>query len=33
MRCTILPPKRADGEKLSAEDVRTALMEISPDKA
>lgn len=33
MRCTILPPKRADGEKLTADDVQTALMEISPDRA
>ncbi len=33
MRCTILPPKRADGEKLSADDVRAALMAISPDRA
>ena len=33
MRCTILPPKKADGEKLSADDVRTALMAISPDRA
>ncbi|MES1194790.1 MAG: lysophospholipid acyltransferase family protein, partial [Opitutus sp.] len=32
MRCTILPPKRADGEKLTAEDVRTALMTISLDR-
>lgn len=32
MRCTILPPKGADGEKHSAEDVRAALMEINPDR-
>jgi hypothetical protein len=32
MRCTILPPKRADGEKFTADDVRTALMAISPDR-
>jgi lysophospholipid acyltransferase (LPLAT)-like uncharacterized protein len=33
MRCTILPPKRADGEKLGADDVRAALMAINPDRA
>jgi lysophospholipid acyltransferase (LPLAT)-like uncharacterized protein len=33
MRCTILPPKRADGEKLTAEDVQAALIAISPDRA
>jgi lysophospholipid acyltransferase (LPLAT)-like uncharacterized protein len=33
MRCAILPPKRADGEKITAHDVRTALMAISPDPA
>jgi len=33
MRCTILPPKRADGGKLGADDVRAALMAINPDKA
>ena len=33
MHCTILPPKRADGEKHSADDVRAALMAISSDKA
>jgi len=33
MRCTILPPKKADGEKLTAEDVQAALIAISPDKA
>ena len=32
MRCTILPPIRADGEKLGAADVRTALMAINPDR-
>lgn len=33
MRCTILPPVRADGKKLSAEDVRDALLAINPDPA
>ena len=33
MRCTILTPNRVDGEKLTADDVRAALMEISPDRA
>jgi len=32
MRCTILPPIRADGEKLGSADVRTALMAINPDR-
>jgi len=31
MRCTILPPKRADGEKLTVDEVRTALTAINPD--
>lgn len=33
MRCTLLTPKRVDGEKLTADDVRTALIAISPDRA
>ena len=33
MRCTLLPPKRADGEKLTVEDVRSALLAINPDQA
>jgi len=32
MRGTVLPPKRADGEKHSAEDVRAALLAINPDR-
>ena len=31
MRCTVLPAKKADGTKLSAEEVRVALIAISPD--
>lgn len=31
MRCTVLPPVKADGEKTSAEDVRVALCAINPD--
>lgn len=31
MRCMILPPVKADGQKISADDVRAALMEINPD--
>jgi lysophospholipid acyltransferase (LPLAT)-like uncharacterized protein len=31
LRCTMLPAKKADGEKLTAEDVREALIAISPD--
>jgi lysophospholipid acyltransferase (LPLAT)-like uncharacterized protein len=31
MRCTVLPAKKADGEKLSADDVRAALLAINPD--
>ncbi|HWA24077.1 MAG TPA: lysophospholipid acyltransferase family protein [Lacunisphaera sp.] len=33
MRGTVLPPKRADGEKLGAEDVQAALKAINPDRA
>jgi lysophospholipid acyltransferase (LPLAT)-like uncharacterized protein len=29
--CTVLPAKKPDGEKLGADDVRAALMAISPD--
>lgn len=32
LRCTILQPRRADGEKLSAEDVQAALIAVSPDR-
>jgi lysophospholipid acyltransferase (LPLAT)-like uncharacterized protein len=32
LRCTILPSKKPDGEKLSADDVRAALIAISPDR-
>jgi len=31
MRCTVLPSKTADGEKLSADEVRSALLAINPD--
>jgi lysophospholipid acyltransferase (LPLAT)-like uncharacterized protein len=31
MRCTVLPAKKPDGEKFSADDVRTALRAINPD--
>jgi hypothetical protein len=31
LRCTVLEPVRADGEKISAEDVRAALGAINPD--
>ncbi|MDP2138600.1 MAG: lysophospholipid acyltransferase family protein [Candidatus Didemnitutus sp.] len=31
MRCTILPPVNSNGEKISAADVRAALMAINPD--
>jgi lysophospholipid acyltransferase (LPLAT)-like uncharacterized protein len=31
MRCTVLPAKNADGTKLSADEVRTALRAINPD--
>lgn len=31
MRCTVLPSRAADGEKLSADEVRTALLAINPD--
>jgi len=31
LRCAMLPAKKADGEKLGAEDVREALIAISPD--
>ncbi len=31
LRCTILEPVRADGEKISADDVRAALCAINPD--
>lgn len=31
MRCLILPPKNEAGEKLSADDVRAALLSINPD--
>ncbi len=33
MRCMVLPPKNADGSKLSADEVRTALLSINPDSA
>ena len=33
MRCTVLPAKKPDGEKLSADDVRAALIAISPDRS
>ena len=32
LRSSILPAKKADGEKLSADEVRTALIAVSPDK-
>jgi lysophospholipid acyltransferase (LPLAT)-like uncharacterized protein len=32
LRCSVLPAKKADGEKLTADDVRSALMAISPDR-
>jgi lysophospholipid acyltransferase (LPLAT)-like uncharacterized protein len=32
LRCSVLPAKNANGEKLSADDVRAALIAISPDK-
>lgn len=32
LRCTILPAKKADGEKLGADEVRAALIAISPDR-
>lgn len=31
MRCAVLPPVKADGEKLTAEDVRAALLAVNPD--
>jgi lysophospholipid acyltransferase (LPLAT)-like uncharacterized protein len=31
MRSEVLPPVKADGEKLSAEDVRAALLRVNPD--
>ena len=31
MHCTLLPPVKADGEKVSADDVRAALCAINPD--
>ncbi len=31
LRCSVLPAKKADGEKLSADEVRAALIAISPD--
>ncbi len=31
MRCTLLPAKKPDGEKLSADEVREALIAVSPD--
>lgn len=31
LRCTVLEPVRADGEKISADDVRAALCAINPD--
>ena len=31
MRCTVLPAKNADGTKVSAEEVRAALLAINPD--
>lgn len=31
MRCTILPAKKADGEKFSVEEVRAAMLAINPD--
>jgi len=33
MRCTVLPAKNADGTKLNADEVRTALRAINPDLA
>ena len=32
LRCTVLPAKNADGTKLSAADVKAALLAINPDK-
>jgi lysophospholipid acyltransferase (LPLAT)-like uncharacterized protein len=32
MRSEVLPPVRADGEKLTADDVREALLRINPDR-
>lgn len=32
LRCTVLPAKNADGTKLSADQVRAALIAINPDK-
>ena len=32
MRCTVLPAKNADGTKLSADEVRAALLAINPDR-
>lgn len=32
MHCTVLPAKKADGTKLSADDVRAALLAINPDR-
>lgn len=33
LRCTVLPAKNADGTKLSADEVRAALLVINPDPA
>lgn len=33
MRCIVLPPKNAAGEKLNTDDVRSALLSINPDPA
>lgn len=33
LRCTVLPAKNADGTKLSAAEVRTALLAVSPEMA
>ena len=32
MRCTVLPPQDAEGKKVSADEVRTALLAINPDQ-
>ena len=32
LRCTVLPAKKADGTKLSAEEVRAELLAINPDR-
>jgi hypothetical protein len=31
MRCTVLPSRKSDGDKVSADEVHAALLAINPD--